>query len=63
MQRIVFHNKTNGGSWPAAGKEEILTKQEAIDILTVCNLSEAGEGNEELCEALDMAIVALKEQG
>lgn len=40
-----------------------MTNQEAIDILTVCNLEEAENGNEEICEALDMAIAALKEKG
>ena len=40
-----------------------MTKQEAIDILTTYSWSEAEEGNEELCEALDMAIAALKEDG
>lgn len=37
-----------------------MTIQEAIDILTTHNLEEAENGNEEVCEALDMAIKQLR---
>ena len=55
---VTYRNKLAVVGLPP--ERRTMTNQEAIDILTVYNLEEAENGNEEICEALDMAIKSLR---